>query len=227
MAIISFRYNFIFVKTVKTAGTSIEADLAPLLGENDIVTPIQPPLPKHIARNYQDASGNAVFYNHMPAQKIRNLIGADQFERMFVFCVEREPVEKCISHFHMLRNSTAHNPDNAYRASWQEYCEAGRFPVNLPLYAEMVDGQYRLLVDRVLRYDALAVELEDVMKACGLPEFRLTSRAKSEYSRNRIIRKEDVSPGQRDKIYAAFQKTLEVTGIDWMRAPSSQGSGNS
>ncbi len=226
MAIISFRYNFIFLKTVKTAGTSIEADLASLLDENDIVTPILPPLSKHTARNYQDSSGEAVFYNHMSAQKVRNLIGPDPFERMFKFCVEREPVEKCISHFHMLRNSDLHNPGNEYRASWQEYCEAGRFPVNLPIYTEMIDGQYRLLVDRVLRYDALAVELAEVMKACGLPEFRLTSRAKSEYSRNQLIRKEDVTPAQRDKIYTAFQKTLDVTGIDWTCAPSSQRSEN-
>lgn len=37
--IISHKHNFIFIKTAKTAGSSIEAYLSPFCGESDIVTP--------------------------------------------------------------------------------------------------------------------------------------------------------------------------------------------
>lgn len=38
--IVSHRYRFIFLKTRKTAGTSIEVALSRLMGEADIITPI-------------------------------------------------------------------------------------------------------------------------------------------------------------------------------------------
>ena len=41
--IVSFQHEFIFVKTRKTAGTSIEMALTPFCGPDDIVTPIDPP----------------------------------------------------------------------------------------------------------------------------------------------------------------------------------------
>lgn len=40
--IISYKYNFIFIKTQKTAGTSIEICLSKYLGPDDIITPVSP-----------------------------------------------------------------------------------------------------------------------------------------------------------------------------------------
>ena len=40
--IISHEHKFIFLKTRKTAGTSIELALSQLCGPNDIITPISP-----------------------------------------------------------------------------------------------------------------------------------------------------------------------------------------
>ena len=39
---ISHKYNFIFIKTLKTAGTSLEIYLSQMCGNGDIVTPIEP-----------------------------------------------------------------------------------------------------------------------------------------------------------------------------------------
>lgn len=105
MALVSFKYGLVFVKTAKTAGTSIETDLSQRLEDNAIVTPVIPPEPGHVARNYLGPDGTPAFRNHMPARQIRALIGAERFNAMTRICVEREPVEKCISQFHMLRNA--------------------------------------------------------------------------------------------------------------------------
>ncbi|RKQ94144.1 MULTISPECIES: sulfotransferase family 2 domain-containing protein [Maricaulis] len=220
MAIISFRHNFIFIKTVKTAGTSIEVDLSRVAGPDAIVTPILPEEDEHQPRNYLNASGRKQFYNHMTGQKIRDLLGRDTYDSMFKFCVEREPVAKCISQFHMLRNSPLHNPDGHYTASWEDFLAKGRFPIDIERYTDVSDGKRHLIVDEVLRYDQLEKELTRVLSQVGIEGFTLTTRAKSTYSQNRLVTVEQVTPDQRSLIYRAFRPSLDATGIDWSRATS-------
>ena len=214
MTIISHAYNFIFIKTTKTAGTSIEVDLAAVLEPDAIVTPIIPTIEHHRPRNWQTASGDAAFYNHMTATEIRSELGAERFNRMHKFCVEREPVSKCISHFHMMRNSSSHNPEGECKSSWDEYCSAGRFPIDLRKYTEPSENVYlTLLADTILEYETLQYSLPKLLINLGVKDFKLTSRMKSEYSRNRIVHPEEVTTDQRKRIYSAFSKTLETTGL--------------
>ena len=213
MTIISFAHNLVFLKTAKTAGTSIEIDLSQRVEDDAIVTPIFPEVAGHRPRGWQGADGKARFWNHMPGLKVREEIGPDRWNGMRRFCVEREPVSKCISHFHMLRNSPDHNP--GYDLTWERYCDEARFPVNLPTYTERRDGKMHLMVTDVLRYDRLAHELPALLAEQGIEDFRLTARAKSEYSRNAAVRPQDVTPAQRKRIYDAFAPVIAVTGIDW------------
>jgi len=50
--ILSHKYKFIFIKTVKTAGTNIEVLLSQQCGSSDVVTPIAPPGDGHRPGNY-------------------------------------------------------------------------------------------------------------------------------------------------------------------------------
>ena len=51
--IISHKFKFIFVKTAKTAGTSIEKFLSPICGPSDVLTPFSSPEEGHCPRNYK------------------------------------------------------------------------------------------------------------------------------------------------------------------------------
>lgn len=107
--ILSHKHKFIFIKTVKTAGTSIEVDLNQIFGRTDIATPISPPIEEHKPQNFKRGFLKKDFYNHMSASKVKEIIGEDIFDNYYVFCVEREPVDKCLSHYSMLRYSPYHN----------------------------------------------------------------------------------------------------------------------
>ena len=122
--IISHRYKFIFIKTGKTAGTSIEVFLSQCCGENDVVTPIWPHVEPHRTRNYQglwnpfseiiNNKGQGIgrtisnllkrnkYYNHIPASVARQRMPRKIWNSYFKFCVERNPWDKTLSHYHMV-----------------------------------------------------------------------------------------------------------------------------
>lgn len=217
MAVISFQYGFIFVKTMKTGGTSVELELSKCVEPGAVVTPIFPTEPGHQARNYKRGFLRKPFYNHMPAYKIRDYLGPNRFEQLTKICVEREPVSKCISHFHMMRN--AKNRRDPYTKSWDEYLDDGDFPINVDFYSEVVDGERRLLVDKVFPYETMKADLSQFMHDAGMMDFALNARAKSQYSANKIISKDDVTPAQRARIYDSFAETLKVSGLDRLYQP--------
>ncbi len=213
MAIISFRHRFIFIKTRKTGGTSIEVELARRVEDAAVVTRVIPAVKGHEPRNWSRGWLRKPYYNHMPATLVRRFLGEETFGGMYRFCVEREPVSKCMSHFHMLRNSPDHARPEDRDLSWDAYCARGDFPVDVEKYSEVVDGRRVPLVDRVLAYETMGRTLREVMDRVGIMPFDLDSRAKGEYSAKRIVGKDDVTPTQRARIYDAFAASIEVAGL--------------
>jgi predicted DNA binding protein len=146
----------------------------------------------------------------MSALEIRELIGEARFAQMFKFCVERDPITKCLSHYHMLRNSSFHNPDDAYRLSWDEYVENGNFPLDIDKYTETVSGNRKVIVDQILRYETLAIELPALLKQRGIEDFTLQASEKSEYSKRVLVNRSEVTDKQRDAILSAFSETQAI-----------------
>lgn len=215
MAIISFQHRVIFIKTTKTGGTSIEIDLARHLGPDAVVTPIIPPVAGHEPRNYTAANGEARYYNHMTAAEIRDRLGEEAFASFYRFTVEREPVDKCLSHFHMRKNRDDEHglaPAEREALTWEAYVDSGQFPLDLAKYRDPTHPD-QLLVDEVLAYETLHQTLPARLEARGIFGFELKSTAKSEYRRRPHVTLDDVTDLQKDKIYSAFSQTIEMTGL--------------
>jgi hypothetical protein len=198
--IVSHKYQFIFIKTTKTAGTSIEVDINKVLGKDDIATPIFPEVKGHQAQNYiinHEILGEIEFVNHMPAKTVRKLLGDEVWNRYFKFCVEREPVSKVISHYSMLVNSPYHNKDTK-NLSFNDYIERKNFPVDTAKYT---DNRGRLIVDKILRYESLSKDLENTAEYLGF-KVNLNAKCKSGFRIDLEVTNE-----QRSIIYDAFSSS--------------------
>src|SRR5690606_1863360 len=85
------------------------------------------------------------------------------------------PVDKCISHYSMFKNSGHHASLRAV-GSWDDYVEQGQFPFD---HSRYMDATGQLLVDRVFPYEKLQEALDEVAQRCGFPPQPITAREKA------------------------------------------------
>lgn len=202
--VISHKYRFIFIKTVKTAGTSIEVYLSDKCGDVDSFTPIHPPVSRHRARNYGH------FYNHMPASELKREIPAEIWDGYYKFCVERNPWDKVLSLFHML------NYRSGFELSFDQFIadgnEALKQTLNYPRYMNTAGDE--LLVNRVIRYEDLDHGLGEVFAMLDVPyEGALNVRVKTEMQADdRLPYNEVYTDQQRRVVQRLFQKEIDLHG---------------
>ena len=101
--LLSHRKQFIFTKTVKTAGTSVESYFEQFC-MRDSEWQESHERDQYVSEagiiGYRGADGSgSTWYNHMPAKRIRALVGHDIWHRYFKFTVVRNPFDKLISGF--------------------------------------------------------------------------------------------------------------------------------
>jgi len=184
--IISHTYRYIFIKSTKTAGTSIEAALSNYCSGPDIVTPLG---------NYsvnRDETGAWVhkamnegnYRQHDDAVTIKSSLPPEVWNEYFKFSVARNPWERTLSRFFWNHRNdptlkpkkelirmlgTASGEFETARNLFRQFLSAGRLDTNDRFY--VIDG--KLCVDYVVRYEDLAENLGVVCRKVGLPKMTL------------------------------------------------------
>jgi len=229
--IISHKHKFIFIKTNKTAGTSVEIALSEFCGPDDVITPISPEDERlraecggRAAQHYQlpffeygirdwgrllfKRTRAKKFYNHIGAALIRERVAADVWNGYFKFCIERNPWERVISQYYW------HFRDEP-RPSLMEFIESG-VPAKLRRHGRnlyTIDG--RVVVDRVCRFENLAQDLDSVRLELGLPRPFALPHAKSGTRKDKRGYREIMSEAEGEKVAELFREEVEELGYEY------------
>lgn len=226
--IVSHEHRFIFVKTRKTAGTSIEIALSRLCGPRDVITPITPedeairrelgyrgpqnylqPLRKLSLRDWRarlSAERPMRFFNHMPGPAIRQKLGQKTWSAYYKFTVERNPYDKALSSYYWY---TRKRPELSF-ADWLAATPVERVS-NYDMYA--VNGA--LIVDRVLCYENLATEFSQLAAELGLPGSFELPRAKSGLRRDRRSYREILKPDEVRTLQVICAREIALFGYEF------------
>lgn len=237
--LISHRKRFVYTKTVKTAGTSVESYFEPHCmrpGEWEF---------SHGRGEYESEagvvgvrSGNpldvqaATWWNHMPAKAVRALAGPDVWGAYFKFCVVRNPFDKMVSAYKFftslepavprpagvlasLRHRFARpGPASDLKAGFENWLRTVPLPLDRNKYT--IDG--RFCMDYVIRYESLAGGIREVCERLDI-EFRpdgLPHLKKSEGPK--IPVEAYYSPASIEMVERAYQFELETFGYTFPRA---------
>lgn len=224
--IVSHKYRFIFLKTAKTAGTSIEIALSKFLGEQDIITPISAPdeairreLGYRGPQNYRVPlrqhspveltraillGRRKKFYNHMSAHEVRGMIGEKTWNDYYKFCFERNPFDRVISLYFWCYKSEP-------RPALAEFLDGPEIHLltqrGIDLYT---DSTANVCVNRVGRYESLGADLEEIRLAVELPESLLLPMAKAAHRTDRRHYSELIDAHCRRKIEDQFSRELAL-----------------
>lgn len=196
--IVSHKYRFIFIKTYKTAGTSLEVCLSEVCGDGDVFTEIFPPVEPHRPRNFDG------FYNHMSAREIRSRVGADIWASYFKFCVERNPWDKVLS-FYWMEKCRSSEP-----LTLDDFLQRDQIGLNWGLYAD--DDLGGPVVDQVVRYESLSEELDSLFKTLNVPWVGLGVNAKSEYRQDRRCYRDVLTEPQAEIVKRRFEREISFHG---------------
>jgi hypothetical protein len=177
--IVSHQHRFIFLKTLKTAGTSVEIELSRVCGPDDVITPL--PVEDEVLRaqrggrpgqNYEAPPLPERVHEHIRASRVRPIVGRERWDGYFKFAIERNPWDAVVSLFYWMRRNgkvdtferflTMPNIEQLATRNYQAY---------------HLNGQ--VAVERVLRFECLADELADVWRHLSLPGEPALPRAKA------------------------------------------------
>lgn len=207
-------HNFIFVKTRKTAGSSIEVLLSQHMHDPaDIITPLidedETTLRRPLGiepRNHQDEHGLKKFWNHMPGRRIKKLLGREVWRTTLSISVERHPYEKAVSmaHFRQLP------PGMSFEQHLDNVVRRGQY-ANWGIYT---NRHGKPMVDVLIRFENLKAELDALLARLKLPPAAELPRAKTNFRTDRRPAAEVLSDEHKRIIQVACAPEFEYFGYE-------------
>lgn len=238
--IASFAHNFIFIKTRKTAGTSIELALGNLCGEDDIITPCG----KDEQMRWQQGWRGAQNFLDKPDLQFEyeNIVSRRDIAALQKFHKSRKERHKFWNHMEASPLIGRLDPDFWSRAHkwtierhpYEKAVSMAYFMIsarNLPpdkfqwalndlVKKKSLDDREkytiagRLAVDEIIKFEELVSAFPRVLAKLGLTYDSDLPRAKTHQRIDRRPAREILSRRQKNQIYQSCRATFEMLGYE-------------
>lgn len=222
--IISHERKFVFVKTTKTAGTSVEIALTKYCGPDDVITPIHPDDeaikrekglrgPQNDVQTLADGTALRLF-NHAPGRRARRVIGTQAWRDYFTFAFERNPFDRVVSAWHYMKKNReakgTYRPDMTLAA----YIENENALTRL---RDRGWGLYTVndavIVDKVYRFEELNDAMADIYDRLGIPDGEPLMQTK--VSKREAGYRDYYDDATRKAVETAFARELDTFGYSF------------
>lgn len=229
--IVSYRYGYVFLKTRKVAGSSVELFLRRDCGPNDIVTALSQEdeaiaaevgaraptdvaarlalpwelSPRRVRKMIRTRRWPVVreWWGHQPAESVRRQLGEDVWQRSFKFSIVRNPWDRVVSSYYWRRSRRGDQISLD-----QVIADAAR---NWEILS--IDG--RVAVDRVVRFEHLLDDVHDVCDQIGMPRPDELPRLKSGLRPPGADYRELLTADQAERIARLCRYEIETFGYSY------------
>ena len=224
--IISHKHKFIFIKTNKTAGTSVEIALSMLCGPHDIITPVSPKDekvrrklgargPQHYRWPLRELRGQGLykllvkgmwekrFFNHMGAELISEHIDKDVWDSYYKFCIERNPWDRVVS-FYYWAYKDGKRPDFETYIHGKKIMRLKRRGIGL----YTIDGE--VIADRICRFERLREDLDLVRKDLGIEDSLELPRTKVQTQKKKAPYQDYYTDTTRQRVAELFDREIDL-----------------
>jgi Sulfotransferase family len=228
--IVSHEHKFIFLKTRKTASTSIEIALRRICGPDDIITPLtdsrevrhgggrsdqnwcvhgwwQSPRPIWKRRWSKVSAEDYGFYKHMPAERAKALLGDEIWRSYFKFAFDRNPWDRQVSFYHYRYNGRRRPPSFAefiYRDKQARLDNYGIYSIG-----------GTVAVDFLGRFERLEEDLHEALRQAGLGADLTLPRAKADTGRNGASYRDYYDDGTRDVVAEWYMREIDLLNYEF------------
>lgn len=174
MVLVSFEKQFIYTKTQKTAGTSVEVFfqhycLPPDYGDN--LGAIDERITDYGIVGFRGVRrpADTIWYSHMPAANIRRYLGDEIWQGFFKFCTVRNPFDQVVSQyfFSLSEGKRAYLLTRDFAEIKCGFLDA---VTNSTVKADranyVIDG--KICMDFFIRYERLTEDVGEVCRRLGI-----------------------------------------------------------
>jgi hypothetical protein len=235
--IVSHKHKFVFIKTRKTAGTSVEVALSKHCGPDDIITPIReederkayggkgPQNYRRSLLHYSIADWRRFivsrkrqdFRNHLPGPRVMKMLpkyvpgqrdkAYPLWQTYFTFAVERSPWDKVISGYYWTEE--IRKIEGRPSLTMSEFIMSDHIHDYCDWHRYAIGDQ--IIVDRVLRFEHLANDFAEVCTKLNLPITPLP-RIKSTHRKDARPHWEVLTESEVERIRQVFAKEISTFG---------------
>lgn len=215
--LISHRYKFIYLKTKKTGGTSVEVALEPLAhpegaevtlgrgGRRDGAVETE----AGVVSGRGNRSRHEKWGAHMGASAVKAQLSDEVWNTYLKICNVRNPWDKTVSFFHMHHPDVKGESKDAIVETFRDWLVGARnLGEDLHIYA--IDGQP--VIDEFIHYETLEEDYGRVCERLGVPAVELPSMKANFRGTNKIPYQEYYDDESREIVAEAYERDIEILG---------------